>query len=195
MNKAAATVHVDADTDDALLVRYAAGDAQAARLLLDRLAPRVQRLALRLLQDHAEAEDVTQEAMLRLWQAAPGWVPGGAQVSTWLHRVAANLATDRLRKRRGVALDAIDEPDDPAPGVVQQMIEADRARALDLALAQLPDRQRLAVVLRHIEGMTNPEIAVTMDIGVEAVESLTARGKRRLAELLSGQRASLGYQT
>lgn len=182
------------ETDDALLVRYAAGDSVAARLLVERLAPRVQRLAMRLLQDSAEAEDVTQEAMVRLWQVAPNWVPGGAQVSTWLHRVAANLATDRLRRRRGVALDAIDEPDDPAPGVVQRLIEADRARALDEALAQLPDRQRLAVVLRHIEGMTNPDIAATMGIGVEAVESLTSRGKRRLAELLSGQRESLGYQ-
>jgi RNA polymerase sigma-70 factor (ECF subfamily) len=184
----------DALTDDALLKRYAEGDAEAARVLVDRLAPRVYRLAQRLLQDTAEAEDVTQEAMLRLWQIAPDWQSGGAQPSTWLHRVTANLATDRLRRRRSVALDAIEEPDDPAPGVVEQMITSDRHRALDEALALLPERQRVAVVLRHIEGLTNPDIAATMGIGVEAVESLTARGKRKLADLLSGRREELGFE-
>ena len=181
------------DSDDALLARYATGDAQAARLLVDRLSPRVFRLAQRLLQDQAEAEDVTQEALLRLWKIAPRWEPGGAQPSTWLHRVTVNLATDRLRRRRGVGLDAIDEPDDPAPGAVETMIDDDRKRALDEALAELPERQRVAVVLRHLEGMNNPEIGAAMGIGVEAVESLTARGKRRLAQLLAGRRDELGY--
>lgn len=66
--------------------------------------------------------------------------------------------------------------------------------ALEAALADLPDRQRQAVVLRHLEGMTNPEIAAIMEIGVEAVESLTARGKRALAGLLSGRKDELGYE-
>ena len=64
---------------------------------------------------------------------------------------------------------------------------------MEAAMALLPDRQRQAVVLRHIEGLANPEIAHVMDIGVEAVESLVARGKRGLAALLSGRRAELGY--
>ncbi|GAB4264278.1 MAG: RNA polymerase sigma factor [Pararhodobacter sp.] len=183
----------DAQSDEALLGRYARGDAQAARLLVERLSPRVFRLARRLLQDEAEAEDVTQEAMLRLWRIAPKWQAGVAQPSTWLHRVAVNLATDRLRRRKGVALDAVEEPDDPAPGAVETLIATDRMRALDEALAQLPDRQRVAVVLRHLEGLSNPDIAASMGIGVEAVESLTARGKRRLAQLLSGRREDLGY--
>lgn len=182
-----------APSDEALLCAYAAGDSAAARVLMERLAPRVLRLAQRLLQDRAEAEDVTQEAMLRLWQIAPKWVAGGAQPSTWLHRVAVNLATDRLRRRRSVGLDTIAEPDDPAPAALDGMIAADRQRALDEALALLPDRQRAAVVLRHLEGLSNPDIAAAMGIGVEAVESLTARGKRRLTELLSGRRNELGY--
>ncbi|WP_127104432.1 RNA polymerase sigma factor [Pararhodobacter zhoushanensis] len=183
----------ETDSDDALLARYATGDALAARLLVDRLSPRVFRLAQRLLQDQAEAEDVTQEALLRLWKIAPKWEPGVAQPSTWLHRVTVNLATDRLRRRRGVGLDTIDEPDDPSPGAVETMIDDDRKRALDEALALLPERQRVAVVLRHLEGMTNPDIGVSMGLGVEAVESLTARGKRRLAQLLAGRRDELGY--
>lgn len=180
-------------SDDALLALYARGAAVAARELVRRLAPRVLRTCRRLLQDEAEAEDVTQEAMLRLWQMAPDWQTGVAQVSTWLHRVAVNLCTDRLRKRRGVALDSIEEPDDPAPSVVEQLMDQDRQKALETALAILPERQRVAVVLRHLDGMSNPEIAQTMGIGVEAVESLTARGKRKLAELLSMKRDELGF--
>jgi len=69
-----------------------------------------------------------------------------------------------------------------------------RVKALENALSALPERQRQAVILRHIEGLKNPEIAQIMDIGVEAVESLTARGKRALAGELAGQRSKLGYQ-
>lgn len=182
-----------AASDDALLARYAAGDAAAARELARRFLPRMLGFARRMLHDAAEAEDVTQEAMLRLWRMAPGWRSGEAQVSTWLWRVVANLCTDRLRRRRGVGLDTVPDPEDPAPSVLQALVAADRAAALEAALATLPDRQRQAVVLRHIEGLPNPEIAEIMGIGVEAVESLTARGKRALAARLSGQRQSLGY--
>lgn len=68
-------------------------------------------------------------------------------------------------------------------GALTGLIEADRMAALQTALNNLPDRQRQAVVLRHIEGLTNPEIGQIMEIGVEAVESLTARGKRALATI------------
>jgi len=181
-------------TDEALLVLYANGDRAAARALTVRLTPRVLGFAARMLSDRTEAEDVAQEAMMRLWRIAPDWRQGEAQVSTWLYRVAANLCTDRLRRRRGTALEDTPELEDDAPGVVQGMIQGQRMRALDDALELLPDRQRQAVVLRHIEGLPNPEIAAIMDIGTEAVESLTARGKRALAALLSGQREQLGFE-
>jgi RNA polymerase sigma factor (sigma-70 family) len=183
-------------SDEALLVLYANGDPTAARALTQRLAPRVFAYGMRVLGDRAEAEDVTQEALLRLWRIAPEWRQGEAQVTTWLYRVATNLATDRLRgrkRRQAEALDDVAEPGDDRPSVVAGMIEADRMAALQSALAQLPDRQRQAVVLRHIEGMSNPEIAQILDIGVEAVESLTARGKRALAALLVGRKEELGY--
>ncbi|MCF8487227.1 MAG: RNA polymerase sigma factor [Rhodobacteraceae bacterium] len=183
-------------SDEALLVLYANGDPVAARLLTQRLAPRVFAYAMRVLGDRAEAEDITQEGLLRLWRIAPDWRQGEAQVTTWLYRVATNLATDRLRarkRRQADTLDDVPEPGDDRPDVVTGMIEADRMAALQAALASLPDRQRQAVVLRHIEGMTNPEIAQILEIGVEAVESLTARGKRALSALLSGKKEELGY--
>lgn len=180
--------------DEALLVLYANGDAQAARALTLRLTPRVLSFATRMLGgDRAEAEDVAQDAMLRLWRIAPEWRQGEAKVSTWLFRVVSNLCTDRLRKRRGVGLDEVADPTDDAPGVEARMQAASRAEALERALAQLPDRQREAVVLRHLEGWSNPEIAEVMEISVEAVESLTARGKRALAASLTQRREELGY--
>jgi RNA polymerase sigma-70 factor (ECF subfamily) len=180
-------------SDEALLAAYGRGEARAARVLTDRLLPGVWRTARRLLGDEAEAEDVAQEAMLRLWRIAPDWRAGEAKVSTWLYRVAVNLCTDRLRRRRGVALDAVPEPEDGAPGAAAGLMEADRMAALDAALMALPERQRQAVVLRHLEGLANPEIAEIMALGVEAVESLTARGKRNLAAALAGRRDDLGY--
>ncbi len=181
------------DPDGALLVAYANGDGPAARELAGRLAPRVLAQATRMLGDRAEAEDVTQEALLRLWRAAPGWRQGEGRVSTWLYRVTANLCIDRLRRRRAVALDEVAEPPDPQPSVADRMQGAARMRALSDALARLPERQAQAVALRHLEGLSNSEIAVIMEIGVEAVESLTARGKRALAAALAGRKEELGY--
>lgn len=181
-------------SDEALLLAYGNGDRKAAFALTTRLTPRVLGYCTRILGgDRAEAEDVTQEALLRLWKIAPQWRPGEAKVTTWLYRVATNLCTDRLRKRRTVDIDAIEEPADTRPAVTERLIAEDRARALIAALADLPDRQRQAVTLRHIEGLSNPEIGEIMQIGTEAVESLTARGKRALVKALADQREELGY--
>lgn len=178
--------------DDALMILYANGDQEAAGMLAQRNASRVMALAQRMLKDSAEAEDVTQEAMLRLWKIAPEWRAGEAKVSTWLYRVASNLCTDRLRKRGHVNLDDVAEPADGTPSVERQMIANDRADALNAAMQKLPLRQRQAVSLRHIEELANPEIAQIMEISVEAVESLIARGKRSLSQHLLGQKSELG---
>lgn len=184
-------------SDEALLVLYGNGDRAAAQILTLRLTPMALRVARRMLGDWAEAEDVAQEAMMRLWRIAPEWRQGEAKVTTWLYRVVTNLATDRLRKRKGyrqgIGLEEAPEVADAAPDVETRMMDGDRAEALQAALDQLPERQRQAVVLRHIEGLSNPEIAAVLEIGVEAVESLTARGKRALAAALAGRREELGY--
>ena len=190
-----ATDASDELSDDALLRLYANGDRRAAAELTTRLAPRVYGVAMRVMNSHAEAEDVTQEAMLRLWKMAPDWQPGAAKVSTWLYRVAMNLCIDRKRRARGghVDLDAVPEPPDQGQSAAERMQETARQDALQGALMRLPERQRQAVVLRHLEELSNPEIAAIMEITVEAVESLTARGKRALAAALAGRRAELGY--
>jgi len=180
-------------SDEALLVAFGNGDREAARALTLRLTPKVVGFSARMLHDVSEAEDVAQEAMLRLWRVAPKWRQGEAKVTTWLYRVVMNLCTDRLRRKRAVALDAIEEPVDETPGVEAKMTADVRVQALHEALQDLPERQRQAVILRHIEGVSNPEIAAVMDISTEAVESLTARGKRALSAALAGRREELGF--
>jgi len=182
-------------SDDALLILFARGDARAASELSQRLTPRAFAVAMRVLGNRAEAEDVAQEAMLRLWKMAPDWQSGTAQVSTWLYRVTMNLCIDAKRRARGrsVTLDEVPEPIDSAPEVPQQMQDRARADALQSALMQLPERQRQAVVLRHLEELSNPEIGEILEISVEAVESLIARGKRTLTAVLAGKREELGY--
>lgn len=180
--------------DEALLALYANGDRDAARLLMHRLTPRIYRQAYRMLRDQAEAEDVTQEAMLRLWKIAPEWRQDEAKVTTWLYRIVANLCTDRLRKRRpNDSLDQVAEPEDGADSVDESMQKKSRSDALSDALDQLPERQKQAVVLRHLDELSNPEIAKIMDVGVGAVENLIARGKRALANVLAKRKDELGY--
>ncbi|MFT4701155.1 MAG: RNA polymerase sigma factor (sigma-70 family) [Yoonia sp.] len=183
-------------SDAALLAAYASGDRDAAQALASRLLPGVLGQATRMLSDRIEAEDVAQDAMMRLWKIAPDWRDGEAQISTWLYWVVANLCTDRLRKRKrsgAIGMDQVAEPADPAPGAPEQIQTNARMAALSDALAQLPERQAQAVALRHLDGLANPEIAEIMDISVRSVESLTARGKRALASLLASRRAALGY--
>ncbi|MEO9515557.1 MAG: RNA polymerase sigma factor [Paracoccaceae bacterium] len=182
--------------DDVLLQRYAAGDRSAARMLTARLTPVVFAQAYRGLGNQADAEDVTQDALMRLWRHAPDWRMGEAKVTTWLYRVTANLCTDKLRKRirSGPSLDEIAEPADPTPSVETTLQNVSRQKALEDALDELPERQREAVVLRHIEGLNNPDIANRLDVSVEAVESLLARGKRALKSALAGKKDALGYE-
>lgn len=181
------------DTDAALLARYAVGDQSAARALASRHAPRALSVATRMLADPAEAQDVTQEAMIKMFKIAPDWEEGRAKVSTWMYRVVSNLCIDRLRARRGGTdpLDETNEPADTALTAPQRMEAADQLRLLYTAIEQLPERQRLAVTLRHIEELPNPDIAAILDSSIEAVESLLSRGRRTLATLLAQHREDL----
>jgi RNA polymerase sigma-70 factor (ECF subfamily) len=167
-----------------LMRRTASGDAAAFRALADAHLTKIMNFAHRLLHDRSEAEDVTQETFLRLWKDAARFEPR-ARVTTWLHRIAHNLCVDRLRGRREQPSETIDEERTSLePGGLFDRKQV--AHQVDKALAELPERQRAAVTLVHYQGLGNIEAAEVLDIKVEALESLLARGRRSLREKLEG---------
>jgi RNA polymerase sigma factor (sigma-70 family) len=172
------------DPDDELVRRMALGDQGACAGLLERHLDRIQALARRMLGRTEDADDVAQDTFLRAWQLAPDWQPGRARYATWLYRVALNLCRDRLRARRPEAdLDTQVLVDD-APSPERLASQDQLAAHLGAALDRLPLRQREALVLFHDHGLSMAEIAASLDLSVEAVESLLARARRALRSAL-----------
>lgn len=173
-----------ADPDDALIRRIAAGDDAAWAALVERHLAAVVAFAWHMLGSRAEAEDVAQETFVRLLRKIAVWQSGGPKLRTWLTRVARNLCIDRHRARRHVALDeAADQPDPLTDGGNLDR-RLDLAHNVSLALDALPARQRLAVTLVHYQGHTNGEAAALLEVSVDALESLLARGRRTLRHAL-----------
>lgn len=173
------------DPDEELIGRVGRGDPAAVQALVARKLPRLLSLARRMLGDPIEAEDVAQEAFVRVWKQAPKWRFGEARFDTWLHRVAMNLCYDRLRRRREVAMAEPPDRPDPAPSADRGLEAAELGARVDRALQALPERQREAIVLCHYQELTNIDAARVMEISVDALESLLARGRRGLRTALA----------
>lgn len=176
----------ETDPDLALLVRLAAGEPQAMRQLVARKLPALLALAQRMLGDRAEAEDVAQEALVRVWQNAPFWRPGRARFESWLYRVALNLCLDRLRARHEQSAHEVHLPEkaDSAPAPIEWLADRQRSAQIKAALEKLSPRQRQALVLQYFQGLPLADVASLMDLSEEALESLLIRARRKLRGLL-----------
>ena len=179
--------------DQATMAAIAAGDRAAFSRLMGQLSPSLLRFARTMLASNsADAEEVVQEALIRLWQQAPRWRPEG-RISTWLHQVVYRLAIDQLRRQRptldldGVGMDLADAA--PLPGT--RMALREDVRAVQQAVSALPVRQRTAIVLCHYQGLSQSEGAAVMGIGEDAYESLLARGRRSLRTALASGKEGL----
>jgi len=174
------------EADSALMIRVAAGDAAAFRVLVERHSTMVHTLAWRML-GPAEAEDVVQESFTRLWVNAKGWTPTGGGLGGWLRRVATNLCLDRLRRPRMVGDALLADHRDEAPLADERFDTARREAAVADAVRALPDRQCAAIVLTYYEGLPNAEAGAILGLGVKAVESLLVRARRALVRSLARQ--------
>ena len=171
------------DSDEALMARVARGDERAFQTLTRRHLPAMLGLARRILGNATDAEDVAQEAMLRVWTNAPRWQPL-ALYRTWLTRIVVNLCLDRKRRAPWVALEAVGEIVDTSPGATEKAEHDERDRLVAAAIGELPDRQRTAIVLTYGDGMSNAQVAEILDTSVSAVETLLVRGKQNLRRAL-----------
>lgn len=182
-----AVTDTEAKVEATLLAAAGDGDAAAFRALVDRHLSGVLAVARRMLRDDAEAEDVAQEALLRLWRSAEALEVGAHGLRPWLRRVVTNLCVDRMRSGR--RLSVVEEvPEQTEPATQLAHLEASEvSKRVDAALKELPDRQRMALTLFHYEGLSQIEVGRIMGISDEAVESLLARARRSLKASLRNE--------
>lgn len=187
------------DEDVRLMLRLQQGDRAALGLLLQRNAARVLALAYRYLGDRAAAEDVVQETFLKVYQARERYRPDAA-FHAYLLRIATNVCLSQLRRRRGVSLDAGGDDDEgrrndpadpgaPVPGAA--LADGEVAERVRAAVLQLPDRQRLAILLNKFEGLDYQQVADQLGLTTQATKSLLHRARMALKDALV---ASLGEE-
>jgi RNA polymerase sigma-70 factor (ECF subfamily) len=172
------------DPDADLMARVGRGDEAAFRVLILRKIARIHALAARLLDDRALADDVAQDAFIRIWRTARHWREGEARFDTWLHRVVLNLCTDRLRRRRVTFVPDPPEQVDHALTADRQMLRDEMAARVRQAVDRLPTRQKEAIVLQTYQDLSNIDTAAAMGISIEALESLLSRARRSLRSTL-----------
>jgi RNA polymerase sigma-70 factor (ECF subfamily) len=172
------------DEDKDLLDRLALGDESAFRALVVRHLDRAYAIALRIVGNAADAEDVVQDTMLKVWTHRGQWQHGRAKFSTWLYRVVSNRCIDLRRKPRTENVDAVPEVADKQPDASSVIERNEVTDLLEAAMQRLPEQQRIAVIFSYHENMSNGDIAEVMDTTVSAVESLLKRGRQQLRELL-----------
>ncbi len=171
-------------SDEDLMAEVAEGDMDAFGELVRRHQEAAWRIAYHYVGDRAEAEDMAQEAFLKILNAASGYRPT-ARFSTYLYRVIANLCIDYHRKKRPDYPGRLPPRESLMGGPDEHLAEQERDRAIQGALEALPDRQRMAVVLCYFEGLPLAEIAEAMDTTYKAVERLLARARKSLAPHLA----------
>ena len=189
-----AVVDIAAIRDDDLMARLAAHDAEALRLVVAHHAAPAHRIAWRMLGDASEAEDVVQEALLKLWQQADRWIAGGQGIAPWLSRVTTNLCIDRLRRIRPVTGLELPDKADGSPGAEAQLTAQDIKARTHEALLELPERQRAALILTYFEEYPNGRAAEALGMKVKAFESLLLRARKALRSILQ-ERGLLGWES
>ena len=178
----AGTQAMEDETDEALMLAVCARQQQPFRVLMGRHMPRAIRVAQRVVRNAAEADEIGQEAFLRIWTHAASFDPAVARFTTWLYRIVLNLAFDRVRKPAFAPIEDAGDVQDDRPEPVERLIADQERRMLEQAMAHLSDRQRGAIALFHMEGLSGEQSAEAMNISAKAFESLLARARNALRD-------------
>lgn len=175
------------------MVRIGDGDRTAYRMLVDRHLRDFLAFAARIIGDRAEAEDVMQEAFVRVWKNAGKWDQGRkTRFTTWFYRIVMNLCIDTKRRRKPTSdLDAATDMAMEGPLPDDQLSDKQKASKVAEVMKLLPERQRLAMTLCYLQEKGNKEAAEILDISIGALESLLVRGRARMAGLLQDQKDEL----
>jgi RNA polymerase sigma-70 factor (ECF subfamily) len=182
------------DEDARLMLRFRDGEAAAFEELVRRNVNNVHALIYRFLRDPAIVDDVTQDVFLRIYRNAERY-EATAKFSTWLYRIVANLCFNVMRSRkkgRAISLDTVvenedvrrDVPDDAQPSPSAGLDAAELQQEIGRAIGELPENQRIAIVLNKYENKNYEEIAAVLEITPPAVKSLLSRARANLRELL-----------
>jgi len=172
--------------DDRLLYDAANGDRRAFQRLMERRARPLMVLATRITGNEADADEVVQEAFLKVWEMAPRWrTDGGARFSTWVYRVVLNASIDVRRRRPLNTLEEAGELADDGADGLDQAVARQRQVVVRQAMETLPQRQRTAVMLHYFGEISAPEAARILGLTVSAMEALLVRGKRGIRMALA----------
>jgi RNA polymerase sigma-70 factor (ECF subfamily) len=171
-------------TDEQLMQSVGGGDLDAFNEIVLRYQALAWKTAHRFLGDPMDAEDVAQEAFFKIFEAAPRYRPT-AYFRTYFYRILTHLCIDRARKMHPVNIDDIPDIPDPSPGSTDILIDEERRARVRAALNTLPPNQKIAMILKHFEGLSYAEIARILDVTPKAVEGLISRAGASLSALLA----------
>ncbi len=177
------------DSDEALMRGIAAGEEQALRALAERHLERMRRLARKTLGSEAEADDVAQDALIRVWTHAARWRPERARLSTWLYTIVWRLCIDRLRTMRTVPLEHAMQTEDSRLGALETLTRAGDLGRLAAAMRALHPRQRAALTLFYYEEMTGPDAAQVLGLSLRAFWSLLHRARQAVQQHMTSASA------
>lgn len=180
----------DRESDTDLVRRISTGDQRALAEVVRRHGGRLRSLALGFAGGAGDADDIVQETFWTLWRRARSWKPDGPPLSAWLTRVALNRAIDRERRRKVrnfFGIDDVAEPADDRAGQDRQLAAHGELAAVMADIAELPPRQRAAILLAADGERTNGEIAEALGQSVGAVEQLLVRARRKLRARLAAR--------
>ncbi|MCG6971198.1 MAG: sigma-70 family RNA polymerase sigma factor [Gammaproteobacteria bacterium] len=170
-----------------LLTHIAQGSKAAMTEFISRYYQRITDFAWRHMGRKADAEDIAQETFIRVWRKARDWQDRQLPPHSWLYRITYNLCIDELRKRKPQTdvdehfdLSGNDSPE-------SNLYQLQKDKLLATAFATLSETQRTAIALCNYQGLSNKEAAHVMDVSVEALESLLARGRAKLRKQLSAE--------